>query len=57
MSTVALKEGLSWHDALMNKLHRGRGDKEKRVRGELSDVSGIPESYGNYIFDSPIIPG
>lgn len=45
MSTVALKEGMSWHDALMNKLHRGRGDKEKRVRGELSDVSGIPESY------------
>lgn len=45
MSTVALKEALGWHDELMGKLHRGRGDKEKRVRGELSDESGIPESY------------
>ncbi len=45
MSTVALREALTWHDELMDKLHRGRGDKEKRVRGELSDESGIPESY------------
>lgn len=45
MSTVALQESLYRHDQLMDKLHRGRGDKEKRVRGELSDLSGIPESY------------
>lgn len=43
--TVALIEGLNWHDELMGVLHRGRGDKEKRVRGELSDLTGIPESY------------
>jgi hypothetical protein len=45
MSTVALREALTWHDRMMDTLHRGRGDKEKRVRGELSDISGIPESY------------
>lgn len=45
MSTVALKEALDWHDELMEKLHRGRGDKEKRVRGELADETGLPESY------------
>lgn len=44
-STVALREALSWHDQLMHKLHRGRGDKEKTVRGRLSDESGVPESY------------
>lgn len=45
MKTVALKETITWHDALMDRLHRGRGDKEKTTRGRLSKESGVPESY------------
>jgi len=43
--TVALRKALDWHDELMDLFHQGRGDKEKRVRGQLSEESGIPESY------------
>lgn len=45
MSTIALVEAKTWHDELMDAEFRGRGDKEKSVRGRLADKTGIPESY------------
>lgn len=45
MKTVALLETIRWHDKLMDRLHLGRGDKEKTTRGRLSKESGVPESY------------
>jgi hypothetical protein len=45
MSTIALDEAKEWHDDLMDVMYKGRGDKEKAVRGRLSDATGIPESY------------
>lgn len=43
--TVALRQALHWHDALMDLEHKGRGDREKAARGRLADATGIPESY------------
>jgi hypothetical protein len=45
MSAIALNEAKEWHDDLMDALYKGRGDKEKTVRGRLADKTGIPESY------------
>lgn len=45
MSTTALLESKAWHDALMDAEFRGRGDREKSVRGRLAAKTGIPESY------------
>jgi hypothetical protein len=45
MSTKALVEAKSWADVLMNNEFKGRGDREKSVRGRLSSKTGIPESY------------
>lgn len=45
MSSVALRQAKSWFDTLMEHEFRGRGDREKSVRGRLSDRTGIPESY------------
>lgn len=45
MSTKALVEAKSWADLLMNHEFKGRGDREKSVRGRLSSKTGIPESY------------
>ncbi len=45
MSSIALNEAKGWHDELMNREFKGRGDREKSVRGRLSDRTGIPESY------------
>lgn len=44
-ATTALFEAKEWHDKLMNAEFKGRGDKEKTVRGRLSDNTGIPVSY------------
>lgn len=45
MTSIALIEAKGWHDELMDHEFRGRGDREKSVRGRLSDKTGIPESY------------
>ena len=45
MSTVALKEALEWHDALMEAEFKGRKDKESAARFRLSKKIGVPESY------------
>jgi hypothetical protein len=45
MSTIALSEAKDWHDRLMDAEFKGRGDREKAVRGRLSKRTGIPESY------------
>ena len=45
MSTIALIEAKSWADKLMDVEFKGRGDREKSVRGRLSKKTGIPESY------------
>jgi hypothetical protein len=45
MTSVALDEAKSWYAALMNAEFKGRGDREKSVRGRLSDQTGVPESY------------
>jgi len=45
MQSTALIEAKGWMDELMNLEFRGRGDREKSVRGRLSDNTGIPESY------------
>ncbi len=45
MTSLALIEAKSWADALMNKEHRGRGDKEKSARYRLARNTGVPESY------------
>jgi hypothetical protein len=45
MTSVALTEAKDWYDALMNAEFKGRGDREKSVRGRISDETGIPESY------------
>lgn len=45
MTSLALIEAKSWADALMNKEHRGRGDKEKSARYRLAKNTGVPESY------------
>lgn len=45
MSNVALVEAKSWADALMDREHRGRGDREKSARYRLSKRTGVPESY------------
>lgn len=45
MSTEALLEAKGWADLLMDREFKGRGDREKSVRGRLSSKTGIPESY------------
>ncbi|MDX0801669.1 hypothetical protein GOD37_22135 [Sinorhizobium medicae] len=45
MTSVALSEAKGWYAALMNAEFKGRGDREKAVRGRLADKTGIPESY------------
>lgn len=45
MSSTALIEAKTWHDELMDAEFRGRGDREKSVRGRLAEKTGIPESY------------
>lgn len=45
MNSVALNEAKGWADALMDSEYRGRGDREKSVRGRVSKRTGIPESY------------
>lgn len=45
MTTIALIEAKGWADELMNREFRGRGDRDKSVRGRLSDRTGIPASY------------
>ena len=43
--TVALREALQWHDALMDLEFKGRKDKESAARFRLSKKTGVPESY------------
>lgn len=43
--TVALREALEWHDALMDLEFKGRKDKESAARFRLSKETGVPESY------------
>ncbi len=45
MNGIALKEAKDWADALMDYEFRGRGDREKSVRGRVSKLTGVPESY------------
>ena len=45
MNSIALNEAKGWADALMDSEYRGRGDREKSVRGRVSKRTGIPESY------------
>lgn len=45
MQSTALIEAKGWMDELMDREFKGRGDREKSVRGRLSDNTGIPESY------------
>ncbi|SMF65654.1 hypothetical protein SAMN02982989_3388 [Xaviernesmea oryzae] len=45
MSSIALNEAKSWADELMDREFRGRGDREKSVRGRLADRIGVSESY------------
>lgn len=45
MSTEALTEAMGWYKALLDVEFRGRGDREKSVRGRLSKSLGIAESY------------
>lgn len=45
MNSIALNEAKGWADALMDMEFRGRGDREKTVRGRVSKRTGIPESY------------
>lgn len=43
--TIALREALEWHDALMDREFKGRKDKESAARFRLSKKTGVPESY------------
>ncbi len=45
MSGIALKEAKGWYEVLMDTEYRGRGDREKSVRGRLSKKTGVSESY------------
>ncbi|MDW9709980.1 hypothetical protein GOB44_08745 [Sinorhizobium meliloti] len=45
MTSVALSEAKGWYAALMDAEFKGRGDREKAVRGRLADKTGVPESY------------
>lgn len=45
MTSAALTEAKGWYAALMDAEFKGRGDREKAVRGRISDETGIPESY------------
>lgn len=45
MSNAALMEAKTWHDRLMDAEFKGRGDREKSVRGRIAARTGIPESY------------
>ena len=45
MSTIALKEAIQWHDALMDAEFKGRKDNESAARFRLSKKIGVPESY------------
>lgn len=45
MNGIALNEAKDWAAALMDSEFRGRGDREKSVRGRVSKRTGIPESY------------
>lgn len=45
MNNAALSEAKGWYDRLMNLEFKGRGDREKSVRGRLAKRTGIPESY------------
>lgn len=43
--TLALREAIEWHDALMDLEFKGRKDKESAARFRLSKKIGVPESY------------
>ncbi|OWZ93541.1 hypothetical protein B9J07_12935 [Sinorhizobium sp. LM21] len=45
MTSAALTEAKGWYAALMDAEFKGRGDREKSVRGRIADETGIPESY------------
>jgi len=45
MTSIALNEAIGWTKELMDREHRGRGDKEYLIRHRLSENSGVPESY------------
>lgn len=51
MTTIALQEAVKWHDALMLRfrllalVNKGRNPKDSAVRSDLSEASGVPESY------------
>lgn len=45
MTSAALTEAKGWYAALMDAEFKGRGDREKAVRGRIADETGIPESY------------
>lgn len=45
MTSVALNEAKGWATALMDAEFKGRGDREKSVRGRVADKTGVPESY------------
>lgn len=45
MSSIALKQAVHWHDALMDAEHKGRKDNESAARFRLSKKIGVPESY------------
>ncbi|MFK0273678.1 hypothetical protein ACIQUG_08380 [Ensifer sp. NPDC090286] len=45
MTSSALIEAKGWYAALMDAEFKGRGDREKAIRGRISDETGIPESY------------
>ncbi len=45
MTSIALIEAKGWADQLMDSEFKGRGDREKTVRGRVSERTGIPESY------------
>lgn len=42
---TALREAKGWYTSLLEAYHMGRGDREKAVRGRISDETGVPESY------------
>lgn len=45
MSTEALTQAKGWYKTLLDVEFRGRGDREKSVRGRLAKSLGIAESY------------
>lgn len=45
VQSQALIDGKRWFDALMKHEFQGRGDRDKRARGQIADDTGVPESY------------